>query len=75
MPARPAIAHAILVKMLVEASIFREWVLNVGRRNAKTRVAHLLCEFAVRLEAIGLAGDSLDMHRRGFHSLPRPPHQ
>ena len=35
---------------LVEASIFREWILNIGRRNARTRIAHLLCEFALRLE-------------------------
>jgi CRP-like cAMP-binding protein len=54
---RPPVGHAILVKILVEASIFREWVLNVGRRDAKTRVAHLLCELGVRLEAEGLAED------------------
>jgi len=54
---RPAVARAILTKILVEASIFREWVLNVGRRDAKTRVAHLLCELAVRLEAEGLADE------------------
>ncbi|WP_206185375.1 Crp/Fnr family transcriptional regulator [Sphingosinicella sp. CPCC 101087] len=53
---RAAIAHAILIKILVEASIFREWVLNVGRRNARTRMAHVLCEFALRLEAEGVAG-------------------
>ncbi len=51
---RAAIGHAVLVKILVEASIFREWVLNVGRRDARTRVAHLLCELAVRLESEGL---------------------
>ncbi len=54
---RAGIGHAILVKMLVEASIFREWVLNVGRRDARVAMAHLLCEFAVRLEAEGLAGE------------------
>jgi CRP-like cAMP-binding protein len=54
---RPAIGHAILVKILVEASIFREWVLNVGRRDARTRVVHLLCELGVRLDAEGLAKD------------------
>jgi CRP-like cAMP-binding protein len=53
---RAAIGHAILVKILVEASIFREWVLNVGRRDARTRVAHVLCELAIRLEAEGLVG-------------------
>ena len=45
------IAHAILVWTLIEASIFREWILNVGRRDARTRLAHVLCEFALRLEA------------------------
>lgn len=52
-----AIAHAILVNILVDASIFREWILNVGRRDAKSRLAHVLCELAVRLDAHGLADD------------------
>jgi CRP-like cAMP-binding protein len=52
---RSGIAHAILVKILVEASVFREWVLNVGRREARARLAHVLCELGVRLEAEGLA--------------------
>jgi CRP-like cAMP-binding protein len=51
---RPAVGHAILVKILVEAAIFREWVLNVGRRESRARLAHLLCEMAMRLEALGL---------------------
>ena len=50
-----AIGHAILVKILVESSIFREWTLNVGRRESRARLAHLLCELAIRLEAEGLA--------------------
>jgi CRP-like cAMP-binding protein len=45
------------VKILVEASIFREWVLNVGRRDSRARIAHLLCELAVRLNEEGLAKD------------------
>ena len=53
--ARPAIGHAMMVGVLVESSIFREWVLNVGRRSAQARVAHLLCEFAERLIGRGLA--------------------
>lgn len=52
---RPAVGNAMWVNALIEASIFREWVLNVGRRNALTRVAHLICEMTVRLEAAGLA--------------------
>jgi CRP-like cAMP-binding protein len=54
---RPGISHAILVKILVEGSIFREWVLNVGRRGSRARIAHLLCELAVRLDSEGLAQD------------------
>ena len=51
----PAAARAILHYTLVEASIFREWILNIGRRSAAARVAHVMCELAVRLEAQGLA--------------------
>ena len=43
---RPVVAHALAVSNQVEASIAREWLLNVGRRDAKTRLAHLLCEVA-----------------------------
>ncbi|MBV8912585.1 MAG: winged helix-turn-helix domain-containing protein, partial [Acetobacteraceae bacterium] len=42
---------------LVDAAIYREWVLNVGRRTAYQRVAHVLCELATRLQAVGLAKD------------------
>jgi CRP-like cAMP-binding protein len=51
---RPRIGEALWRDTLIDASIFREWVLNVGRRNAKQRIAHMLCEFAVRREAAGL---------------------
>ena len=47
---RPSVGVAFMVNILVDASIFREWVTNVGRRDARARIAHLLCEFAVRLE-------------------------
>lgn len=59
---RPAIGRAIIQLTLVEASILREWVVNVGRRDARERVAHILCEFAVRLETRGLAsGDGFEL--------------
>jgi len=46
----PAIGRAMLLETLVDGSIFRKWIANVGRRDARSRVAHLLCEFAVRLQ-------------------------
>lgn len=50
----PRVAYAMWVDTLVDGSIHREWVLNVGRRDARARLAHLLCEFARRLEVAGL---------------------
>jgi CRP-like cAMP-binding protein len=50
----PSVGLAMWYETLVEGSIFREWVLNIGRRNARTRIAHLLCEFALRLEIVDL---------------------
>lgn len=51
---RPNIGKALWRDSLIDASIFREWVLNVGRRDAKSRIAHMLCEFVARCEAAGL---------------------
>jgi CRP-like cAMP-binding protein len=51
---RPALNNALWRDTLIDASIFREWVLNVGRRDGKTRIAHMLCEFASRRAAAGL---------------------
>ncbi len=55
MTARPAVRQAIWLDSLLDAAVFREWVVNVGRRNAMQRIAHLLCELALRIEAAGLA--------------------
>lgn len=51
---RPAVGRAMWINTLVDASIFREWIANVGRRDAQSRIAHLLCEFSLRLKVAGL---------------------
>ena len=51
---RPAVARALWHDTLVDGSVHREWITNIGRRDARTRMAHLLCEFALRLETAGL---------------------
>lgn len=51
---RPNVGMAMWHDSLVDGSIFREWIANVGRRDAQTRVAHLLCEFSLRLKLAGL---------------------
>jgi len=46
---RPAIRLAMWIDTLIDSSIFREWVVNVGRRDSRARIAHLLCELAFRM--------------------------
>lgn len=52
--AYPNIGMAMWYDTLVDGSMFREWMLNIARRDAQTRIAHLLCEFGLRLESLGL---------------------
>ena len=49
-----SLAQAFQVETLVNAAIQREWVINIGRRTALERVAHLLCEIFERLRSVGL---------------------
>ncbi|WP_454887097.1 Crp/Fnr family transcriptional regulator [Sphingomonas oryzagri] len=53
---RPAIAKALWWASLVDAAILRAWVVNLGRRDAFDRVAHLVCEMHARLSNVGMAG-------------------
>ena len=57
--ADPVIARLLWHETLVDAAIFREWIVNVGRRSAFQRVAHVLCELVTRMEAVGLARDGI----------------
>ncbi|RXT36368.1 Crp/Fnr family transcriptional regulator [Bradyrhizobium betae] len=50
---RPNIAQALWRDTLTDAAIFREWICNVGQRDATSRVAHLVLELYTRLKAIG----------------------
>lgn len=53
----PRITAAFWRETLIDAAIFREWVMNVGRREGVSRMAHVLCELMVRLRAVGLVED------------------
>ena len=52
----PAIAEAFWRECVVDSAVLAEWVVNVGRRDAKSRLAHLLCEIACRTEGSGEKG-------------------
>ena len=53
--ARPAIARALWWATLVDEATLREWLVNLGHRDAGTRIAHLFCELHLRLKSVGLS--------------------
>ena len=56
------IARAFWRQTLIDAAIFREWVVNVGRREALNALAHVICEFVLRMRSMGLAeGDECEL--------------
>ena len=52
------ITRALWWSTLADQSTLREWLVNMTRRPADKRTAHLLCELLVRLQAVGLATDN-----------------
>lgn len=55
MSGSPHLTHIFWRETLVDASLFREWVVSLGRRDALARIAHMLCELVMRLRVVGLA--------------------
>lgn len=53
----PALAEALWRDTAVDAAILAQWVVNVGRRDARQRIAHLLCEMGTRLHTTPLMGE------------------
>ncbi len=53
----PGLQGALWRTTLVRAAIARQWMVGLGRREARARLAHLFCELLVRLEVVGLARD------------------
>ncbi|MBO9547275.1 MAG: Crp/Fnr family transcriptional regulator [Caulobacter sp.] len=54
--------HAHLTRLLwletvVDAAIHRQWLVTLGQQNAASRLAHLVCELYLRLEAAAIAQD------------------
>lgn len=57
----PSLARAFWFDTLIDAAIFREWTVNVGRRKSRERTAHLLLEMATRFRLAGLLqGDTFE---------------
>src|SRR3954449_637543 len=54
----PRLADAFWRDTLIDAAVFREWIVNLGSRDACSRIAHLLCEIFLKLKAVGLTQDN-----------------
>ncbi|MGI4946812.1 MAG: Crp/Fnr family transcriptional regulator [Janthinobacterium lividum] len=52
---RPRVSAALWWSTLQEESMLRERIVSLGRRDARGRVAYLLCELLWRFSAMGLA--------------------
>ncbi|WP_404710262.1 Crp/Fnr family transcriptional regulator [Sphingomonas sp. MMS24-J13] len=53
----PAIALAFWRDCVVDGNVMAQWNVNIARKDAAARVAHLLCEMSLRYRAIGLGED------------------
>src|SRR4051812_41684517 len=45
----PRLGDAFWRETLVDAAVFREWMVGIGRRDARARIAHLVCELVTRV--------------------------
>jgi CRP-like cAMP-binding protein len=54
----PLLADKFWRQTLVDGAIFREWITNIGTREAPGRIAHILCEMFLKLQAVGLTKGS-----------------
>jgi CRP-like cAMP-binding protein len=52
--ARPVLARALWRESLVDAALFRQWIVNLGTRSASGRLAYLITELRQRLGAMGV---------------------
>jgi CRP-like cAMP-binding protein len=52
---RPVVAELFWRDTLIDAAMFREWIVNVGQRPAPARLAHVMAELRERLRLIGRA--------------------
>lgn len=51
------VARALWWSTLTDEAVLREWLANIGQRDAYGRVAHLLAELWLRLRMVGLTQD------------------
>jgi CRP-like cAMP-binding protein len=51
--AYPLIAMRLWHETFIDGAISRKWLTSIGRRSARARLSHLICEFVARMKAAG----------------------
>jgi len=51
------LARLFWASTLIDAAIFRQWIISIGRRTPTARLAHLFCELFLRFQIVGLTKD------------------
>lgn len=58
----PHLTRLLWLSTLLDAAINRHWLAAMGRRDAVSQLAHLLCELSLRLVVVGLtAGPAFEL--------------
>lgn len=60
---RPAILRALWWATLVDEGVLRSWIVSLGVRSARERVAHLICELRERMS-------NIDSEHNGQFTMP-----
>ncbi|WP_186418304.1 Crp/Fnr family transcriptional regulator [Bosea sp. CS1GBMeth4] len=55
----PQIGARLWRETAIDAAVAHAWVSNIGRRTARARMAHFLCEMLARYQALDLASDTI----------------
>lgn len=64
----PHLTRLLWLETVVDAAVHRQWLVSIARQNGPARLARLVCELYLRLEAVDLAS----RHRM---DLPMTQHQ
>jgi CRP-like cAMP-binding protein len=58
----PHLSRLLWLSTLIDAAIFRQWLVAMGRRSAEAQMAHFFCELLLRHRITGIAlGDSFPL--------------
>jgi CRP-like cAMP-binding protein len=53
----PHLMRLLWLSTLIDSAIHRQWLVAMGRMDAVSQMAHLLCELSLRLKVVGLTLD------------------